>query len=636
VSGRYHGHAPGELEADPADHKNVVLPTYRGPSFRPTCKRGCVHKCFLTPNSSAIFALIKPHCIPFCVGEALLSMADSVIHGDNDEKSKTPPSAADVKKKADPAIIQPPGGNYESSSSTTEESSSSSEEDEEKELDSFLPNDDRRSAALTAAADAEPLIRPRAAPFPKSSIDNDADGAGPTLSRGIFFFQCLYFLNGLSASTWGRFSVIYYNQVAHMTPEQMGVLQAVAPLISLVLMPFWGGLADHLHSRKVVYLWCKALGTISLMSLAFLPQPPSFGPILLCVAGVAVFRASGILDAYVLDYLGAHDQRDRYGEIRVWTAISWGLGAIGMGYVTDYLNFNWNFALYGTMMTIMGVIVAVALPARSTSEQERYDRLAAAAESAATTTTINDLDHPHDRPALRSLYTALVRPPIIWWIFEVSVIGCGMAVVESFLFVYLQNDLAASTRLCGWTVGVTVLCEIPIFAYSKRCLQYVGHDALFCIALLAYCTRVYGYTYLTVATVRYVLALEILHGVTFACMWIASIDFSAQIAPPEWSNTVQSILSAAFTCFGSIVGPLIGGYILQSYSAATLFRGMAVLVAVVLVAHGLAWQVGGHGHGAFLKSIITTKQENRTSSVALMTIKETDDDNDDDEPPLPA
>jgi MFS transporter, PPP family, 3-phenylpropionic acid transporter len=543
--------------------------TNPSPRRRPTCARGS------SPTAQNQIAV--------ALGQAqqrhrFVSMDDSVTNGDYDmNTSLVEVEMGQVTGKVPPG--RPQQEECEEDEATTEESSSDCGEEE---VDSFFPNDDPEE-------DAEPLI-------PRRDTDGEAvrllrageqQVDGPTF-RGVFFFQCLFFLNGLSASTWGRFSVIYYNQIAHLTLEQMGLLQAITPLISLVMMPIWGALADYLHSRKIVYLLCKGLGTISLVSMAYLPHPV-FGPILLCVSGVAIFRASGILDAYVLDYLGP-DHRDRYGEIRLWTAVSWGIGAVVMGYVTDYWDFYWNFVLYGTMMTVMGIIVAVALPARSRSEQQHYDRLETAKDR-------------HQRPEIGTLYKALVRLPIIWWIFEVSVIGCGMALVESFLFVYLQNDLGATTRLCGWTVGVTVLCEIPIFYFSKLWLRTIGHDGLFVIALFAYSTRVYGYTLLTPATVSYILALEILHGVTFACMWIASIDFSTQIAPPEWSTTVQSILSAAFTCFGSIVGPLIGGYIIQQDSAVTLYRGMALVVALVLVTHCFVWRILGHGHGAFLTSL---------------------------------
>jgi MFS_1 like family len=178
-------------------------------------------------------------------------MADSVINGVDMNTSLVEVEMGQVTGKVPPGR-RPQAEECEQDEASTESSSDFSEEEI---LDSFFPNDD-------PAADAEPLI-PRRDTLRAEDSAAYADVQqvdGPTF-RGLFFFQCLFFLNGLSASTWGRFSVIYYNQIAHLTPEQMGLLQALAPLISLVMMPVWGALADYLHSRKRVYLLCKALGT---------------------------------------------------------------------------------------------------------------------------------------------------------------------------------------------------------------------------------------------------------------------------------------------------------------------------------------------------------------------------------------
>jgi hypothetical protein len=61
----------------------------------------------------------------------------------------------------------------------------------------------------------------------------------------------------------------------------------------------------------------------------------------------------------------------------------------------------------------------------------------------------------------------------------------------------------ASTTLCGLTVGVTVVFELPIFQYSKPLLARMGYHAMFMVAMLCYIVRVYGYTLLTPATVQY-------------------------------------------------------------------------------------------------------------------------------------
>lgn len=437
----------------------------------------------------------------------------------------------------------------------------------------------------------------------ENDVEEDDDDH-PTW-RGLLFFKFLYFLNGLSASTWGRFGVIFYNDVCHLEPEQIGILQGLAPWVSFLCMPLWGVVADRWwHSRKRVYLVTKALNTLSLVSLAWVPrgQHP-FGAVLACVMAMSIFRSSGILDAYVLDYLGDQN-KTQYGSIRLYTAISWGLGAVLMGWLTDHWgddeNFDINFILYGTMMTTMILLVALGLPLRSKSEQARYESHLQVHHDDDNGTSNN-----HHHPPLETLVQALVRWPVFFWWMQVIMIGTGMALVDSFLFVYLQNDLQASTQLCGLAVGITVLWELPIFHYSQTLLRTMGHDVLFATSMLAYIVRAFGYTWLTPSTVQWVLALEVLHGITFACMWIASIDFSATVAPPEWSTTVQTILSASFACFGSVVGSVLGGWVMQTYSAVVLYRGMGFILTAVLLLHVFVWLGCGRGHDAFLNSLQT-------------------------------
>ena len=435
---------------------------------------------------------------------------------------------------------------------------------------------------------AEPLL-----PSHHQPQDPDNDDDAPTFS-GLLYYRALFFLSGLSASTWGRFGIIFYNTVAGLSPVQIGVLQGVVPILSTVAMPFWGAVADWCHSRKRVYLGTSVWGSASLLSLAVVPH--GFYWILPSVCGMALFTSSGVLDAHLLDYLGDR-HRGMYGTVRLWTAVSWGLGAIIMGWITDLFGFEWNFILYGCMSAVMLSVVAFGLPARSKNELERYER------PLNEDTTDRDADSGalprHPRPEV--LYHALVQIPVLIWLLEVVLIGSGMAVVESFLFVYLQNDLDASTKLCGSTVGVTVLFELPIFHFSKPLLKRAGHDALFAIAMLSYIVRVFGYTVLSESTVHWVLVLEALHGITFACMWIASIDFSAAAAPAEWSTTFQTILTVCFSRVGNVLGALGGGWIMEHYSAIDMYRGMGSIVTVTLILHLFMWLVFGRGHDAFLE-----------------------------------
>jgi hypothetical protein len=89
------------------------------------------------------------------------------------------------------------------------------------------------------------------------------------------------------------------------------------------------------------------------------------------------------------------------------------------------------------------------------------------------------------------------------WLTEVAVIGAGMSLVDSFLFVFLQDDFQSTTKFCGYTVGVTVVFEIPIFHYSNYLLKEWGHDVLFVIAMVAYVIRAFDYKLLTTSTVQW-------------------------------------------------------------------------------------------------------------------------------------
>ena len=222
------------------------------------------------------------------------------------------------------------------------------------------------------------------------------------------------------------------------------------------------------------------------------------------------------------------------------------------------------------------------------------------------------------RPKLKSLFNAILRPPVIFWLSQGVLIGAGTSLVDSFLFVYLQNDLKASTLLCGWTVGVTVLLELPIFFYSDYFLRTMGHDRLFILAMAAYVIRVFGYTFLTPNTINYIFALEILHGLTISTMWVASVDFAAAIAPGEWSTTVQTILSTSVWSIGGGLGPIIGGWFMQQHGAILMYRSAGIMVGVGLLIHVVMWAVFQEGpHSRYLKRVKDEQQRDANEYAVL-------------------
>lgn len=80
-------------------------------------------------------------------------------------------------------------------------------------------------------------------------------------------------------------------------------------------------------------------------------------------------------------------------------------------------------------------------------------------------------------------------------------------------------------RILSWglTVLLTVSFEIPIFQVAPRLLERFGSGTLLLVASLCYIFRAVGYSCIPVGHIWYVLGLEPLHGVTYACSQVSSV-----------------------------------------------------------------------------------------------------------------
>jgi hypothetical protein len=185
---------------------------------------------------------------------------------------------------------------------------------------------------------------------------------------------------------------------------------------------------------------------------------------------------------------------------------------------------------------------------------------------------------------------------ITWFLMEVVVMGAGMATVERLLFLYMVNDLHSSTLLCGLSVGVNVLFELPIFWFSDWILSRFSHDVMYILAMIFFVVRMYGYTLLLPSTRWWILVLECMHGVTFACFWMTTLDIASgliHLSPSTkyWSTSIPSGIQMLYNAVGVSVGVMLGGYAMQVKGSRWMYRTTAGSVGVVLLVHivGTVW-----------------------------------------------
>ena len=442
------------------------------------------------------------------------------------------------------------------------------------------------------------------------------------------FVGVLYFLGGFSGASFGRFSTIFYlSPPRNFNAGQIGLIEAVGPPCALVGNTVFGWLADKLQRKKLVTLLTRIVTTATITAF-LIPQLSCCFSSVMIVMGVTAFFSvgGGVLDAYTLDLLG-QKRRGEYGKYRLWLAVSWGVGNVVMGLVAEH-NFDYNFIGYCALNSLTVVLMAALLPARLVDEERRIAKrkadIAALANAAhlraangggsldggggGTWSSADTLgtglmnghassdatqlpSNSNNNGGLLKACTTLCTLRFTTFLLECAFIGFCMCIVESFLFVYLQNELDGSPTLCGLSVGVTVVFELPIFQYGAQLLSCLGHDLMCIGALLAYAVRVYGYTLLTPHTVWWVLALEVLHGITFGLAWTAAVDKVKAEFPEEWNTSGQMLLSTFQNLIGRMTGSLVGGFFFLhgSFLGRTGGRALYTLAAVlsggVLAAH---------------------------------------------------
>lgn len=419
---------------------------------------------------------------------------------------------------------------------------------------------------------------------------------------GIIFFA-LFARWGIP----GRFVSLFY-QAHAQTPSQIGILLSLPQLLSLPITPLICHRADATNSRKNVLVWTQVatfiffyIHLLALPSLNILVPNLRYHVLLLasCLFGIAGNPAYSIISAISLSqlkHLHGHRGHLLFGQHRLWGAVSWAFSGLVLGAVLDYAPFGIRgvYILFGVSSLFLMVIilqfreapneilVEASVDANSEKSELNKSNESHSKDDDITDHNFSDSEEGPQVSMLQALRPVVFQGGIATFLFFNLIfwLGAGMGIVENLLFLYFANDLHASNLLCGTTVAVTVIFEIPLFFLAPRILKRIGAPVLAIIGALAFVIRVVSYS--IVSSAWQVLLLEPLHGLTYAAFHAASVAYVSERCSPRFEATGQSILQFV-SGIGSAIGSGSGGFIMQRFGSRALYRigGFAVLVATV-------------------------------------------------------
>jgi PPP family 3-phenylpropionic acid transporter len=364
------------------------------------------------------------------------------------------------------------------------------------------------------------------------------------------FSFAFYFLFFAAASALIPYLALYYRDIG-LSGAQTGLLTGVGPLISLVGAPLLTGFADSRHRHKLV-LTLTLIGVI--LSVIVIPTTKQFGLIFLVVT-VYSFLSSPIIalsDSGTMSMLGT--RRALYGRIRTGGTLGWGLFAPLAGMLIEDNGLRWIFWLYAAGM---------------------FAALLASQGLTFGPVVVQGQSFGKGIKTLRSNRRWLLFLSLVF------VGGVAMSLVTTYLFPYME-EIGATRGQMGISQSIATAAELPFLFFVNQLLDRFRARGLMLLSMVVVGVRLLLYAIFPTPTG--VLLIQLLHGMTFATVWVAGVSYTYENAPPGLQATAQGVFSSMILGVGSATGNFFGALLLEAVGGQQMYfyAGLAVLVSLVL------------------------------------------------------
>jgi len=394
----------------------------------------------------------------------------------------------------------------------------------------------------------------------------------------IWVLNVVYFIHEGARMLLLRFMTAYFTH-AGVSTASVGLLQAMGTLLSFCGEWTWANVNDSYFSFKTTVLMCNTIGIAFFLCI---PLTASL-PVLCVLYGCASFCLSwvGIRDAFAVTMLefgasSAEEGAKKFGKVRKFAAVGWGTSGLLTGLVADHFGLLAVFAWFAATEAVLTVTILVGVQPEVPAAPSQGGLVSA--ESMA------DLQNAPSLSASR-LSTILRKDYVMLFFSNVLIYGIMTSLQEVYEFVYLLKGFkGASNTLLGATLCVMTLAELPVFHFADKLISagfvsvYTACQALMAIRCLLYAALPYDMPWL-------VLIIEPFHGVTFAAMWAASVEFARREAPQGCRSRMQALVSGTYFQMSQGVGALAWGGIISLIG----FRPSYQACAFGLVIWGLIW-----------------------------------------------
>jgi MFS transporter, PPP family, 3-phenylpropionic acid transporter len=364
------------------------------------------------------------------------------------------------------------------------------------------------------------------------------------------------------------------------SPEDIGLLLALASVAVVVFVPTWGYIGDSIAGHRRALQGVVLLSCLAALGLGMPLALPLVGAALVCWYSLQA-GIPPLLDAIAMDALG--ERRDTYGRLRLLQSLSFAVVVFGVGVVYNQTGYQASYLVY--VLTAAAVVASVeALPDRL-KDSSSFTVLAVGDTA---TSLLIDPDGstlsagPLGKQARQRISLGAIdagsrtSPPLRRALAAVFVTSIGVFAASSFLPLRMYQ-LGAAPSIIALSATVSALFEIPIMLLGHRLVGALGLRGLFGLGCLMYVLA--AAAWMTVDDPVQLMATRAVSGLGYGAFTVSSVVAVSRILPAEYQASGQALRQSAISA-GAVLGSVGGGLVYGRLGAATFFAMAACLPTV--------------------------------------------------------
>jgi MFS transporter, PPP family, 3-phenylpropionic acid transporter len=342
-----------------------------------------------------------------------------------------------------------------------------------------------------------------------------------------------------------------YFQALGYTASEIGILIGILTGSKIVAPYLWGMLGDRIPNRlRVVQAGMLGSALVS----GWLLATPGFWQLVVILAVLGLFWNAIIaqFDTLTLEYLGgAHH---RYSAIRMWGSV---------GFICAMLASGAWFRVFSLESLPWMLLVGLLL-------------------SSLLTLWLPPVVHAPASDVPLGRVMDRLKSPVVWLFFVVAALNqFAHGPLNVFFTLYVQEH-GYSALQAGQLWALAVAVEVVLFWSLPRFLARIDLRQLLIWALIAGAFR-WVMTAFWVEQPWILMALQMLHALTFAAIHSVSIEFVRRWFPRQLAGRGMALYSGVVFGIGGSTGALASGFLWEHAGSTVSFVAMGVLSGLLAV-----------------------------------------------------